>query len=290
MKTDTLFYQLFQEFPWIFFQLIQKEETDLNAYEFIAPEIKQRSFRLDGLFTTREEYSDFPLYFVEVQFYYEADFYDCLFPSIFLYFGQYKPINPEWFAIVIFDRKSNDVTIPTRYQEIAQQRLQRIYLDEISQQEQFEMGIGILKLVVEPEDKAGELARNLIERIKQEVKNNINQKQLQELIETIIIYKFPKLSYEEIEAMLNLQEIKQTRVYQDAKAEGIEEGKLKGIEEGKREGIEEGKLKGIEEGIEEGMLRQKLAMIPLLQELGLTIEQISQRLEISENLVRDNIK
>ena len=62
--------------------------------------------------------------------------------------------------------------------------------------------------------------------------------------------------------MLNLQEIKQTRVYQDAK----------------------------EEGIQQGILRQKLAMIPLLQELGLTIEQIAQRLEISENLVRENIE
>ncbi len=62
--------------------------------------------------------------------------------------------------------------------------------------------------------------------------------------------------------MLNLQEIKQTRVYQDAK----------------------------EEGIQQGMLRQKLAMIPLLKELGLTIEQIAQRLEISENLVRENIE
>ena len=128
MKTDTLFYQLFQEFPWIFFQLIQKEETNLNAYEFIAPEIKQRTFRLDGLFTTKEEYSDLPLYFVEVQFYQEADFYDRLFPSIFLFFSQYKPTNPEWFAVVIFDRKSNDVAIPTRYREIAQQRLQIVYL------------------------------------------------------------------------------------------------------------------------------------------------------------------
>jgi predicted transposase/invertase (TIGR01784 family) len=72
MKTDTLFYQLFQEFPWIFFQLIQLQPTNLDAYKFIAPEIKQRSFRLDGLFTTTEEYSDLPLYFVEAQFYNEA--------------------------------------------------------------------------------------------------------------------------------------------------------------------------------------------------------------------------
>ena len=221
---------------------------------------------LDGLFTTKEEYSDLPLYFVEVQFYQEADFYDRLFPSIFLYFSQYKPVNPEWFAIVIFDRKSNDVAIPTRYREIVQQRLQRIYLDEISKKEQLDIGIGILKLVVESEDKAGALARNLITRTKQEVKNTTNQKQLQELIETIIIYKFPKLSSEEIETMLNLQEIKQTRVYQDAKEEGIEEG------------------------IQQGILQQKLAMIPLLQELGLTIEQIAQKLEISEDLVRENIE
>jgi predicted transposase/invertase (TIGR01784 family) len=62
--------------------------------------------------------------------------------------------------------------------------------------------------------------------------------------------------------MLNLEEIRQTRVYQDAKLEGIEQGKLE----------------------------QKIAMIPLLQELGLTIEQIAQRLEIEANLVRENLK
>ena len=114
VKTDTLFYQLLQEFPWIFFQLIGQEQTNREAYQFIAPEIKQRSFRLDGLFTTTEEFSQLPLYFVEVQFYQEADFYDRLFPSIFLYFGQYKPINPDWYTIVIFDRETNDVTIPPR--------------------------------------------------------------------------------------------------------------------------------------------------------------------------------
>jgi predicted transposase/invertase (TIGR01784 family) len=262
VKTDTLFYQLFQEFPWIFFQLIQQDQINLNAYQFIAPEIKQRSFRLDGLFTTTEEEPDLPLYFVEVQFYQEADFYDRLFPSIFLYFSQYKPINSEWFVIVIFDRRSNDVTIPSRYREIVSQRLERIYLDAMPSSDSTSLGLGILKLVVEPEEKAGELARSLIERTQQELTDNQNQKQLIELIETIVIYKFPQLSYEEIETMLNTDEIKQTRVYQDAKSEGKAEGKLE----------------------------QKIATIALLQELGLTIEQIAQRLEIEESLVRQHFK
>jgi predicted transposase/invertase (TIGR01784 family) len=181
---------------------------------------------------------------------------------ISLYFSQYKPVNPEWFAIVIFDRQANDVTIPSRYQEIAERRLQRIYLDEIPEGDRSNVGLGILKLVVEPEESAGELAQNLIERTKQELKDSHSQKQLLELIKTIVIYKFPQLSYQEIEIMLNLEEIRQTRVYQDAKLEGIEQGKLE----------------------------QKIAMIPLLQELGLTIEQIAQRLEIEANLVRENLK
>ncbi|NJL52134.1 MAG: DUF2887 domain-containing protein [Hydrococcus sp. SU_1_0] len=49
----------------------------------------ERSFRLDGLFTTAEEYSDQPLYFVEVQFYQETDFYD---RPISQYFSLFQPI------------------------------------------------------------------------------------------------------------------------------------------------------------------------------------------------------
>lgn len=257
MKTDTLFYQLFQEEPWIFFQLIEQGSTNLDAYQFIAPEIKQRSFRLDGLFTTAEQRGDLPLYFVEVQFYRETDFYDRLFPSIFLYFGQYKPVNPDWFIVVIFDKASNDAAIPMRYRELAQNRLRRIYLDRMPEGEDPSIGLGILKLVVEAEANAGELARNLIERTKQELEDSQSQRQLLELIETIIVYKFPNLNHEEIEAMLNLEEIKQTRVYLDAK--------------------------------EEGKLEQKLAMIPLLQELGLNIEQIAQRLQLPAETVRENL-
>ena len=124
--------------------------------------------------------------------------------------------------------------------------------------EDFSIGLGILKLVVEAEGSARELARNLIERTKQELEDSQSKRQLIELIETIVIYKFPQLSYEEIEAMLNLEEIRQSKVYLEAK--------------------------------EEGKLEQKMAMIPILQELGLSVEQIARRLEISEKTVRENIQ
>lgn len=50
MKTDTLFYQLFQEFPSIFFELISQPVTQAHVYQFTSIELKQVAFRTDGLF------------------------------------------------------------------------------------------------------------------------------------------------------------------------------------------------------------------------------------------------
>jgi predicted transposase YdaD len=53
-----------------------------------------------------------------------------------------------------------------------------------------------------------------------------------ETIETIIVYKFPSLSREEIERMLGLSELRQTKVYQEALKEGREEGIAEGEQTG----------------------------------------------------------
>ncbi|GAA6614642.1 hypothetical protein NUACC26_004260 [Scytonema sp. NUACC26] len=69
MKTDILFYELIQELPQVFFKLIGKPEINPNIYKFTALEIKQQSFRLDGLFSPVVGFDDEPLYFVELQTY-----------------------------------------------------------------------------------------------------------------------------------------------------------------------------------------------------------------------------
>ncbi|QUY45644.1 DUF4351 domain-containing protein (plasmid) [Acaryochloris marina S15] len=55
---------------------------------------------------------------------------------------------------------------------------------------------------------------------------------IMELIETIVVYKFPQLSREEIESMLGLSELKQTKVYQEALDEGRQEGRQEGEQSG----------------------------------------------------------
>jgi predicted transposase YdaD len=56
-----------------------------------------------------------------------------------------------------------------------------------------------------------------------------------ELIETIIVYKFPSLGREEIERMLGLSELRETKVYQEALQEGRTEGEQLGEQRGRTE-------------------------------------------------------
>ena len=53
-------------------------------------------------------------------------------------------------------------------------------------------------------------------------------------VETVLVYKLPRLSREEIRKMLDIfnVELKQTRFYQEVFAEGLEEGRQEGRQEG----------------------------------------------------------
>ncbi len=44
MKTHTIFYSLFQEFPRFFFERIDRSPDEAAAYEFTSREIKQLAY------------------------------------------------------------------------------------------------------------------------------------------------------------------------------------------------------------------------------------------------------
>ena len=118
-----------------------------------------------------------------------------------------------------------------------------------------------IKLITENEDRAIITARELIDRTQQEINIEPQRQKLLELIETILVYKFPTMSRREIESMFGLSDLKQTQVYQEGKQEVIEEGK------------------------QEGRLEAKLEAVPGLLALGLTAVQISQVLDLEIELV-----
>jgi predicted transposase/invertase (TIGR01784 family) len=227
MKTDVIFYELIKELPQLFFELIGKPDTNPNIYTFTAPEVKQQSFRLDGLFSTAEGFENEPLYFVELQTYKDEEFYERLFGEIFVYFRQYKPVNSDWYAIVIYDRRIHETPPHPRYRSVMSQHLRCIYLNELSASTDDSLGIGIGKLFIEPPTKATSLAQQLINQARENLTDENLQKKVLAFIQAIVFYKFPNLAVEEIEAMLNLDEFRNTRLYESILAKTALETKLK---------------------------------------------------------------
>lgn len=280
MKTDSIFYRLFQEFPSIFFELIGDSPETAANYQFSSVEVKQTAFRIDGVFLPQTPQQ--PIYFVEVQFQEDLGIYSRLFSEIYLYLRQNQPEN-DWLAVVIYPSISIDTASTTHYREsFASGRITPIYLDELEESASLPIGIATIRLVIENKNQAIQSARELIARTNQEVNSVAQKQQLLQIIETILVYKFPSMDIEEIQQMFGLSELKQTKVYQQAFAEGMEAGKQEGMEAGRQEGIETGKQEGMETGRQEG----KLLAVPAMLAAGLTVEQIAQALELSVEDVR----
>jgi len=64
MKTDSIFYQLFQTSPNIFFELIGRSFTEGDSYEFKSVAVKQTNLTIDGVFLPLSESSSQIVYFV----------------------------------------------------------------------------------------------------------------------------------------------------------------------------------------------------------------------------------
>jgi len=229
VKTDSLFYQIFLNFPQIFFELINQPNTDIQNYEFTSREVKQLSFRLDGLFLPTQEDSNQPFYLVEVQFQGDDNLYYRLFAELFLFLRQYQPSYP-WRIVVIYPSRKIERQQNHQFGNIlALNQVQLIYLDELDETATNSLGVGVVKLVIESEKEAVNRAKSLISQAKEEIMEANIQENLIDLIETIIVYKLPQKTRKEIETMLGLSELKKTKVYQEALAEGEEKTNLKAV-------------------------------------------------------------
>jgi predicted transposase/invertase (TIGR01784 family) len=157
---------------------------------------------------------------VEVQFQSDPDFYYRLFSEFFLFLKQYKPPHP-WEIVVIYPNRSIEREQAIHFGDfLTLPSVRRIYLDELGEESKRSLGVGVIKLVVESEQQAVPQAKALIEQTRNQLSDSQLQQQLIDLVERIVVYKFPQKSREEIEAMFELSDLKQTRVYQEAFAEG----------------------------------------------------------------------
>lgn len=175
---------------------------------------------MDGVLLPVAETAETPTYFLEVQFQPDPALYRRLLAEILLYLRQ-NPAVLYWQAIVVYPQPNVEVPeVGTLNQWLQPPVLRIIYLNQLGTPSQLPLGLAILRLIVEPVSSLPQVARGLVDRVQQTTLTDTDRNKFVELIETIVVYAFPRLSRQEIAAMLGVTDMRATRVFQDALEEG----------------------------------------------------------------------
>jgi predicted transposase/invertase (TIGR01784 family) len=232
LKTDSIFYRIFQSSPEILFELLGQSPELAQGREFGSVEIKQVAFRLDGVLFPSPDALDQTIWFIEVQMQNDPVFYQRFFAEIYFYLNLY-PQTADWQAVVIYPSRSIEPKNQGLYRaNLSSDQVHRVYLEDFSEASTESLGIGLMQLIVSDAMDAISKAKALLVKTQPLSKTDPKFAAIMELIETIVVYKFPSLGREEIENMLGLSELKQTKVYQEALQEGEQIGEQRGEQTG----------------------------------------------------------
>ena len=75
MRRDSIFYKLFKQFPGLLFELVDSPPTAAEQYQFESVEVKETAFRMDGVFLPPDNAAEQIVFFAEVQFQKDEDFF-----------------------------------------------------------------------------------------------------------------------------------------------------------------------------------------------------------------------
>lgn len=218
MKRDSLFYRIFQQNPMLLFDLLQIHPIDANEYQFDSVEIKQTSFRIDGVLLPPNAAG--VAYVVEVQFQPDEVLYERIMSEGALYFYRNRDRCRDYRLVVIYpsrDLEQKDL-VPHQFL-ISTGKLTRIYLDELGEVSQLPIGLSLMVLTTLDDDEAKQVARDLANRAIGEPESRA----IMDILSTILIYKFTNLSRDEVNAML-ASSIEESLAYRQIRDESILKG------------------------------------------------------------------
>lgn len=265
MRRDAIFYSIFKRSPRLLFEFVESPPAEAENYRFESVEVKEPTFRIDGVFLPPPNASPRLIFFAEVQFQKDELLYHRLFSESLLYMYR-NPSYDDWYAVVILQSRSLEPENTNIHRSLLNSsQVRRIYLDELGNPDRQPIGISLMQLTIASESQMVEQAKRLIERVESEQISVLPKDDIIDVITTIAVYKFANLSREEVEAMLGVN-LEETKVYQEAKAEGREEGR----EEGKQE--------------------LKLELVPRMIARGMTIEEVAELLGLAIAQVRQATK
>ena len=223
MKTDALFYELFKIAPEALLELIQLRVP--SPYSFESLTFKSTEKRLDGFF--RSVHGQGPNIFLEIQGYPDTQIYWRLLREIAIYHEQNQDDTP-WIAVVLFLEKTLDPGVPKGLESL---NILRVYLPESLEAVAESVTPLVVLKPLTVADKA-QLTQEAVswKRAIEQLNCADNQKRnLLKLLIYAILEHFPELSSREVETMIQLTPLEQTR----AVKEWIQQGLEQGLEQGK---------------------------------------------------------
>ncbi|MGZ8217967.1 Rpn family recombination-promoting nuclease/putative transposase [Methylomagnum sp.] len=238
MKTDSLFYRLFQADPGLALELAGLTVPEPERYRFVSVEVKQTAFRLDGVLLPPADRPDASVIFVEAQAQPDDGFYLRFVGEMLVYLRQYSPV-PVWRAVVFYPDEATERVDGGTEPFLHLPNLHRVYLSRLALLDSPNPKLWLIALVLAKEPQIQAIVERIQTHRRQHPDDGIDWL---DLLETILVYKLPKFSREEIQAMFNFNEteLKQTKFYQQVFGEGEATGEARGEAKGEARG----KIKG----------------------------------------------
>ncbi len=223
MRRDSIFYQLFQQSPSLLFELLANPPVNAQEYRFDSVAVKEPKFEIDGVFLPPDYENPGVVYFCEVQFQKDEKLYERVFAESLLYFYRNRERFRDWQAVIIYPSRSIEQSnIYPHRGLLNSNQVHRVYLEELGNIRQLPVWVALMVLTTIKPEQAPSEARYLLERSTYE-QSETASRTIIELVTTIMVYRFEKLSRREVETMLGIT-LKETQVYREIKVEGREEG------------------------------------------------------------------
>jgi len=145
-------------------------------------------------------------------------FYLRFFSELLLYLRQYQPLHP-WHAIVLYPNLTIERLNQLNRPLLALSNLHRIVLTELPLLASPNPKLWLIALILAEEPKVAEIVSRVQTYRRQHPSDGIDWL---ELLETVLVYKLPHFTREEIQKMVGINdiELRQTRFYQQAVNEG----------------------------------------------------------------------
>ena len=225
MASDKLFYAIFQDHPDLILRWLAGLPADAAGYRFCAPVLKEREYRLDGLFLPPDDRVDLPAIVLEAQMAADAGFLRRLYAESARFVQQFN-WERQWVVVAICPNRTMNFGPITPVREFVEQRLRWIELLPSDGQEPSEPLTQVLSLLVQPEAKV----RAISDSLRQQAPTNPAAGQVLPLIPAILLARFNDRPISEICAMggLTLDDFTSSRAYREIFREGEAAGEARG--------------------------------------------------------------